>query len=290
MKIIRFVNPNLRFFEGEGGDGGGGAVDSGAGESAPVDNSQGEATQESGGGRNPAWDPVLSLIPSQLHEGVVPHLKKWDENFQTELQKVQSQYEPLKPLLESGADAETLQRALGFYQLAEKNPQRVYEEMAKYYGFGQDQGQQEQVQDSDDEFSLDGEDDEDPRYAALKQNQEAIAQVLLSQHEKEQMQQFEQQVEQEVATIKESHPDMSEEDEVMMYRIAVANNCSLTDAAQELFKYTESKQQAALKTAPHAPSVMSANGVIPGQQPIDPRKLDSKGTKDLVRSILENRQ
>lgn len=291
MRIINFRNRNLRFIEGEGGgDAGGGIVEGNTDTTGEVDNSGGEQ-QEQSSGRNPAWDPVLNLIPSTLHDGVTPHLREWDKNFQTELQKVQSQYEPYKPLIDSGAAPETLQAALNFYQMAEQDPQRVFEEMAKYYGFGQDQGQQEQVQSSDDEFNLDNSGEEqDPRYAALEKNQEAMAQMLLSQHNKEQEAQFEAEVEVEVTKIKTAHPDMSEDDELMMYRLAIANQSTLTQASDELFKYKESTSQFALQGKSQAPAVMNSTGTIPGQPPIDPRKLDSKDTKALVASIIANRQ
>ena len=275
MKIINFRSPNLRYIEGEG-DVGGGAPSEGGDASEGVNEPS---------GHNPAWDDLLTLIPSQLHEGVMPHLKKWDDKFQTELQKVQSPYEPYKPFIESGATPETLQAALGFYQLAESDPEKVYREMQKYYGFGQDQGPQEQVPSSND-LVLD-DDEDDPRFAALKQNQEAIAQVLLSKHQQEQEQALERQIEQELTEIKTKHPNMSEADEIMIYRIAAANGSTVTEASEELFKYNESIAQSAMKSRPAPPAVMSATGSIPGQEPIDPRKLDPKATKSLVASILE---
>lgn len=282
-KMHKFT-PFLRYFEGEGG-GGGGVTDSG-GTDGISDSGQPVEQAES---INPAWEPMLKGIPSSLHPMVTPHLKQWDQNFQTELQKVQSQYEPYKPLIEGGADADSLQRALAFYQTVEADPERVFREMQQYYGFGQDQGQQEQVQDSDDELNL-GDEQVDPRIAELMQNQEAMAQLLVSQHEKEQQAVIEQQVETEVDTIKTAHPDMSEEDETMMYRVAIANNITLTQAAEELFKYRESIQQSALAGRSPAPAVMSATGSIPAEPPIDPRGLDSKGTKALVASILARSQ
>lgn len=281
---IKMYTPFLSYFEGE--DGGGGGVVSDASDSGDLGESAQVTEQEAS--INPAWEPMLAGIPSSLHQMVTPHLRKWDQNFQTELQKVQSQYEPFKPLLDSGADAESLQRALAFYQTVEADPRRVYDEMTQYYGFGQDQGQQEQVQGSE-EVSL-GDEDDDPRYAELRQNQEAIAQLLMSQHEKEQAARFEQQVEADLASVKESHPNMSEKDEIMLYRVAMANGSTLAEAAKELFTYTESIQQSALAGRSPAPSVMSATGTVPGSTPIDPRKLDSKQTKDLVAQMLANKQ
>jgi hypothetical protein len=274
--------PNLRFIEGEG-DGGSGGDIAGSQESGNVEGA-GE------GSLNPAWSPLLEKIPSSLHPMVTPHLREWDTNFDTQLQKVQSKYDPYKDILESGIEPQVLQQALGFYQLAESDPKRVFDEMAKFYGYGQDQGQQ--VQDSEDDpfGEVDDGEDIDPRLAQLQEQQEAIAKLLLGQHEQEQLRQAEAQIEAEVTEIKTEHPDMTEDEEIMMYRLATSNGSSLKDAAAELFKYKESISQSALQNQPHAPSVISSTGTLPGQPPIDPRKLDSKGTKDLVQQMLANRQ
>ena len=280
-----FIRPiNLRFFEGEDG-GTGGAIDAGG----QTDSGNSESSSEgAGGGLNPAWSPLLEKIPSQLHPMVTPHLSEWDKNFQTELQKVQSKYAPYEEILGSGVDPQRLQQALGFFELAESDPQRVYNEMAKFYGYGQeDQGQQVQDSEVDDPF---GEVDDDPRLAQLQQQQEAIAQLLLTQHEQEQLRQAEAQVETEINGIRETHPDLTEDEEIMIFRLATSNQSTLEEAAAELFKYKESVSQSTLQGQPHAPSVISATGALPGQPPIDPRKLDSKGTKNLVAQMLANRQ
>lgn len=271
---------NLRFFEGEDG-GTGGAITTGGAEQGGN-----EGTSES---LNPAWSPMLDKIPESLRPMVTPHLRDWDKNFQTELQKVQSKYDPYKEILDSGVDPVRLQQALGFFDLAEREPQRVYDEMAKFYGYGQDQGQQ-QVPDSDDPFDIGDAGEDDPRLAQLQQQQEQILQMFQGQHEAEQLRQAEQQIETEITAIKEQHPDLTEDEEIMILRLATSNQSTLSEAAADLFKYKESIGQQALAGRSNAPSVMSATGSLPGQPPIDPRKLGSKETKDLVTQMLTNRQ
>lgn len=292
MRIIRFVNPNLRFFEGEGGDsGGGGPVDSGAGQSAPAqDNSQGQQeAAPQGGGVNPNWNEVLNLIPSQLHPGVIPHLKKWDDNFQTKLSEVQSQVEPWKQF--EGQNPETIAQALQFWQLAESEPQRVFEALQEFLGGGNsDQGQQGQEGSPPEEvFDLDQDDIlQHPKVQELLRGQEVIAQTLLAQQQKEQMHEFEQQVEAEQAKIMEDNPEFTEKELVLMYQIAAASNISLTDAAAQVKGYFGDVTQRT--QAPHAPSVMSANGQVPAALPVDPTKLNRSDTKNLVADLIRQAQ
>lgn len=279
---MRIKMPMLSYFEGE--DGGGGGVTSGdtGGEQQP-------AQGGNEGGLNPAWNPMLEKLPSSLHGMVTPHLREWDQNFQRKLQEVQSQYEPYKPFLEAGTDAETLQAAMQLYQLTEQDPQRIYNELGKFYGYGTGgQGQEEQQQEIDPaEYGDDL--TQNPKFKELMQNQEAMAQLLMAQHEQEELAKAEQRVDQEIAQIKEAHPDMSEDEEIMMLNVATQRGINLSEAADVVFQYNESITQRALQGQPHAPKVMSATGSIPGAPPIDPAKLDAKDRKALVANILAAR-
>ena len=291
MRIIHIRNRNLRYFEGEGGDGSGGAVgDAGAG--APAGNSQGGEPQENGGALNPAWNEVLNLVPQQLHPGIVPHLKKWDDNYkqeQTKLSEVQSQVEQWKQF--EGQDPERISQALQFWQLAESEPQRVFDALQEFLGGG-DQGQQGQEGtpgEQEPEFDLNGDDIlQHPKVQELLRGQEVIAQTLLAQQQKEQMHQFEQEIEAEQASIMEANPDFTEKELVLMYQIAAASNISLTDAAAQVKGYFGDVAQR--QQAPHAPSVMSANGQVPAALPVDPAKLDRSDTKKLVADLIRQAQ
>lgn len=241
----------------------------------------GEATPQG----NPAWQPLLQQLPDAYHHLVTPHLKQWDQNFQTELQKVQSQYEPFAAFKDQ--NPEDIQRAIGLYELANSNPEYLFNQMKEYYGFGGDQGQQvdqQQTQVSDDDFDINGGIENDPKFKEVQGAVNSMAEMFIKQHEQEQMRQAEQQLQVEIDSIKANNPGMTEDDEVMIYRIAAANNMSLTDAAAELTRYTEAA--VAARQAPAAPSVMSANGAVPDASTVDPRKLDSRGTRSLVENIL----
>jgi hypothetical protein len=280
MKIHRLrYSPNLRFIEGEEGGGSGVSEASNEG-SAP----EGSET----GGMNPAWNPLLEKLPEGFHGMVAPVLKDWDKNFDTKLHEVQSKYEPYQPFVEQGVDPAQLSAALEFYRMAETDPKAIYEQMGEFFGFGAGQGQEgQELGNGDEQFSLD--DDElssNPKFQELMQNQQAIAQVLLNQREQEEMAKVEQQIETELTGIKETHPDLSEQEETMLFQLATSAKITLTQAAEQLFSYKDQITQQFAQGRPQAPSVMSATGTVPGQTPIDPTKLDSKSTKNLVAQIM----
>lgn len=285
MRIIRFKNPNLRFFEGEGDAvGGGGPVDSGDTQSAP-DNSQGGGT-----GHNPNWDQLLNLIPGQLHDGVKPILSQWDKNYETRLSEVQSQLEPLKQWERfSGIEPDDMARALQFYQIAEQDPMRLLQQLQEFYGQGDSgQGQQGQADNEgqEPEFDLNGDDIlQHPKVQELLQNQEVLAQYLLTQRQQEEQRELESQIEAEHKQIVEANPDFSEDDLVHMYEIATARNISLTDAAGIVKGYMDNVAQR--RQAPPAPSVLpGTNGVVPAANSVDPTKLNGNDRRKLVAEIL----
>jgi hypothetical protein len=279
MKMNRFrYNPNLRFIEGE--EGGGSGVSEASEAVAPEDNGT--------GGMNPAWSPLLDKLPEGFHGMVAPVLRDWDKNFDSKLHEVQSKFEPYQPFVEQGVDPDQLNAALEFYRMAEADPKAIYEQMGTFFGFGAGQGQDgQELSDGEEPFSL--EEDElskNPKFQELMQNQQAIAQVLLKQREQEEMALVEQQIETEVNSIKEAHPDLSEQEETMMFQLALSSKITLTQAAEQLFSYKDQITQQFAQGRPTPPSVMSATGTVPGQTPIDPTKLDSKGTKSLVAQIM----
>ena len=290
MRIIHFKIPNLRFIEGEGDGGGGTPVGN---DQASSSNPQGDAQDT--GGINPSWNSLLEIIPQQLHSGVTPHLREWDKNFETrvsqELSKVQSQYAPLEAFKDQ--DPERINQALTFFQMAESDPRRVYDELARYFEFEQgDQGQQGQEDSGpEEEFDL-SQDDlmQHPKVKELLQNQEVMAQYLVQQQQQEQQRSLEAEIDQEHASIVEANPDFSEDDLVMMYQIATASNISLTDAAERVKGYGESV--ATRRQAPHAPSVLSANGggAVPSENAVDPRTLNRQQTQSLVADLIRQAQ
>jgi DNA-binding transcriptional MerR regulator len=88
---------------------------------------------------NPAWQPVLDVLPTSLHEIVAPTLKDWDRGVNEKFREIHSQYEPLKPfqeMLDSGVSLEEVQGAVQLMQRLSEDPRAVYDAMTEYYKFG----------------------------------------------------------------------------------------------------------------------------------------------------------
>jgi len=247
----------------------------------------GSGDSDNGGtGYNPAWNNLMEKLPSALHPMITPELKSWDEKFQQQLQQVHSQYEPYKPFLDNQVSPEALQQAYDLFELINTNPQLVYEQMQSFYGFG-GQGQEEnntQGQPQGDEpFDFNNPEadiTQHPQFKALAENQQALAQFFVQQQEAEKLAAAEKQIDAELATVKEQYPNL---DELLIFQTATGGNMTLTQAAQMLnHQYEQMLQQ----SRQPAPRVFSATGGVPAQQPVDPAKLDAKGTKSLVADIL----
>ena len=244
-----------------------------------TDNSGGD----SGNGLNPAWNDLLQALPSSLHSQVTPHLKKWDQNFQAETSK----YDHLKPYLD--IPAEELEGAIGLYRAANSDPRRIWEEMGTYYGFAGDQGQGNPEQNNDEVDLSDIPDDllQHPKIKELMENQGVLAQVILQQQQQEADYEASRQLDDELASVVEKHPEFgSEERQVMILNIAMAQNLTVTEAAEQLAEYNRSIAQAS--QAPPAPNVMGGNGQLPSNGTIDPSTLSPGERRKLVQSLIQN--
>ena len=110
---------------------------SGAEVSSVLESSTSSDSNE-GSGLNPAWNPLLEKLPTSLHPLVTPELSKWDKNFQTKLQEVQSGYKPYeayKEFVDAGVPVDQLQKAQHLYSLLKENPEFIYNQLKDFYGF-----------------------------------------------------------------------------------------------------------------------------------------------------------
>lgn len=249
----------------------------------------------SGESINPAWSEMLGALPSSLHHVVTPHLKSWDEKFKQQVQQVQSQYDPYKPLLEQKVDPNEALAAMQLAKMIAENPRDFYDRMGTYYGaeWGLDQGQ---APAENDEYSLDGLEEEEgqpqfdlaqnPLIQQLQTQQETIANFLAQDLQRKQAEeqarlekQADEEVAQEFATVSQKYGEVPPQVANLIVSTAIQNNIKIVEAADQVYALLGNA------TKPTPPTVVSPSGGVPLTN-IDPRQMNRQQTRKTVEQIL----
>lgn len=239
------------------------------------------------GNINPAWNDLLGVVPQQLHSQVTPHLQKWDQNFQTQIQKVHSQYEPWQPFVEQGVNPEDVSYGLNLVNAIANNPQEVLNALQEWVASenGQ-QGQLEstqqfQQQDPNTEFDI----TQHPQFQQLQGVVDSMAQIFLSQREQEQQAQEDQALDSDLAALREKYGDFDEN-----YVLGVAasdpenfNEQSLEAAVQQ-FKQLEQNILSGRRQP--GPPILGSGGNAPNTN-VDTRQLSSADRKAMAIQMLQ---
>lgn len=232
----------------------------------------GSGTESQGG--NPAWSEFLQVVPQEHHAAVTPILEKWDSGVNERFQKVHSEYEPWKPVINSGVEPDTAQFALNLLNSLNENPQMVYNAIKEYYKFDTDGSQSGQGQ-------VEPPAEQDP-YAAqfqeLRQQNEVIAQALLAEKQAKMDAEADQWLDNHLSELRTKHGDYDER-----YVVALMQSGMSGDEAVQHFHQIIQSQA---KQLGPKPLIMGGGGGIPGQQ-ADPTKMDDKGRKNLVVQMLQ---
>lgn len=160
---------------------------------------------------NPAWEELLGVVPSQLHSQVTPHLSKWDQNFQSKINEVHSQYEPWKKYQDGGVSPDDVDYALGLLNALSENPNEVIKALQEWVG-AENPEQQGQLNQTPQNQNL--EDDPILSHPKVQEMQEALntmAQIILSGREKEQQAAADAELESDLEALKEQYGEFDEE-------------------------------------------------------------------------------
>lgn len=232
-------------------------------------------------GGHPAWEEVLTAVPEEFHEALIPKLKGWDGGVTRRFQEIHSQYEPLKafePLVQQGFDPDTLSQAIGLYQALNDSPDKVYEALGEAYGFGEQESESDDY-DDEGETSIPRELQEqlDRQERAL----EAMAEELSRRNEQEQNLQQTQELDNYLNSLRSEYGDFDED-------YVVTKLANGMDGEVAVRQYQEIVGPP--RTPSAAPKVMGSSGVGSGGIPTDSpeiSKLSSQDTQSLVESILQ---
>jgi ribosomal protein S13 len=248
---------------------------------APPSNDGGQQ-QDSTGGINPAWNDLLGVVPSQLHSQVTPHLQKWDQNYQQSIDKVHSQYEPWKGIIDQGVNPEDVEFSLGLLNAISSNPQEVLNALQEWVAAenGEEFQPEQQGQFNQNPQSPEYDITQHPAYQELYGVVESMAQILMGQKEQEQQTLQDQELEQELTTLRETYGDFDED-----YVLGVALNTG-GDLEAAVKKDIERQQSILSGKRPPGPPVLGSGGASPNTN-VDVTKLGSKDTRNLVANMLQ---
>lgn len=253
-----------------------------AGGSEPIDNPgyDGGSGEPQGTGGNPAWQEFLAPIPQELHPQVTPILEKWDKGVQERFNKVHSQYEPWKPIIDAGVDPETASFSINLLNAINDNPREVWEKIGEYYQLTNPQGSNSgQGQNGPDELE-----DEDPyagRFSELERQNQIMAQHLIKQREAELEAQASADLDRELNDLRTKNKSRGDFNE----KFVLAQMQSGLPAEEAVEAYYQFRDQE-LKKYRQMPLIMGSGGGVPQFGNTDVRKLSDKQTSDLVVQML----
>lgn len=247
-----------------------------AGVEQPVGGGQ-DVTQQSQSNEQPSspYAQYLEPLPESVRPLVEPAFKKWDADVTQKFQSVHSQYEGLKPwesIAQSGYDPETAQQALALMQAINDDPEQVYRALAESFGFGE-QGQTDPAGNvPDDEYV-------DPRFQTVEEMTNAMAEILLQQENARREAAEDAELDQYLNTLKQQHGDYDEDYVLAHMQLGMTGEQAVQKYQQMLQGFQATRPGAT------APAVLGSGGSLPSQS-IDPAKLSSKDTRDLVAQML----
>lgn len=236
--------------------------------------------------QNPAWQPVLDVLPSSLHNVVAPTLKEWDRGVQERFREIHSQYEPYKAyqqFVDAGVTPEAISQALGLIQAIEADPRSVWESMGSYYELTP--AQQAAVQQAADSGVFDDTyvDPTQQEIQTLRQGLEQLTQMLMGERQTAAEQQQMQAMEAELESMKAKYGEYNRE----FVLTQMAAGLSTEDAVKSYMALVDEIKSQANK--PNAPFVVGA-GTGGVAVPKNPAQMTASERRAFVAEKLQQAQ
>lgn len=256
--------------------------------SAPEGN-EGFDTGGQGSSVHPAWNEMLSAIPQEYHEKVIPHLKTWDQN----VQQVHQRYSPYAKIA-GNTSPERLQQVLSVAQALEQNPRGFYDVLKQHLGIEEANAIMEEMEEGEGSA---GPQNIPPQFQQQMQEfarqQEMMAQMLLEQRTKEQQAQedaelealygwFEQNSEafRTLNSVKHNGVSLAEP----FVNDLLARGATPQQAVQALETFVQ--HAGSFQAAPKAPAILSGQGGVIPQTRQKVTDLSDQETRNLVKEAL----
>lgn len=238
---------------------------------------------------HPAWNEMLSAIPSEYHEKVIPHLRTWDQN----VQQVHQRYSPYAKIA-GNTTPERLQQVLSVAQALEQNPRGFYDVLKQHLGIEEANAIMNEMEEGDDGA---GPQSIPPQFQQqmheFARQQEMMAQMLLEQRTKETQAQedaelealygwFEQNSEafRTLNSVKHNGVSLAEP----FVNDLLARGATPQQAVQALETFVQ--HAGSFQAAPKAPAILSGQGGVIPQTRQKVTDLSDQETRNLVKEAL----
>lgn len=241
---------------------------------------------QSGTDGNPAWDDFLQYVPEDKREAVTPLLQQWDRGVQDKLAQVRSEYEPWKPIVESGYDAETTKFAQEVLAVMQSDPRKLFDALGEHYQWFE-AGEEEEETGKGRSGETQEKEYLDPRYEDLDNRYKVLEQILLAQRTNELQAQEEAELDKALTKLQADHKDFYNDDieEDVVRRMYVNPELTPEEAYQDHLKYVDKVKS--FRRQP--PRIMGGgSGGIPTPE-MDPKKMSDKEVRDMIAQTIQQR-
>lgn len=95
--------------------------------------------QQNPPGINPKWNTLLSKIPPEFHNQIIPDLQEWDRGVQqrfTEIKSEYAEYEKFKPLVENNIDYDYVAQAVTLADELQRDAPKVISQINEAWNLG----------------------------------------------------------------------------------------------------------------------------------------------------------
>lgn len=233
---------------------------------------------------HPAWQEILSVIPPELHEQVIPTLQQWDAGVSRRFQKIHDEYAPYKQF--EGYDPEDIEEAMGVYRALTNDPASTWETIGRVYGLSPQQVSQAT---SDEDIDLDGLPegirDRLSKIDLHDQVLEYVSQQMLDAQAAEEEAQEDAALDEVLEELEDEYGEFDQDYVIGLVAAGVDPEEAVLRFKNIVGQYTASEsQQPSVREA--APRVMSSGGGIPNSGSVDVNKLSNQDTQSLIAEIL----
>lgn len=232
-------------------------------------------------GVHPGWNPLMEAIPAELHPKVTPVLKEWSKGIDQSFQR----FAPYKALIDRGIDPGVLEQGLGFYNTLASNPEQMFYALAEHLGVDLSSlGSTGGAPSADDDESQDPTEITEARYQELLERDNAMAQWMLQQREREEEAAAEAELDQ---TFKGLEAKYTKEkgypfDEMWVLSRFESGEDSLEDVVKEYYAWQEQLYAQRPRVTP--PIVLGSGG----QSPSVKQDTSKMSIDDLNKYVAQN--